>query len=119
MPASTALSATYRMTLSSSVSFSTTVPLKRPWKRCPTRSCVLLNHCTYVPPAPLHAAGEGRLRCVDDQVIVVGHQLVFVHDPLVAFDGVAEELEKAEAVGIAQEDVLVVVAATEQVPGGA
>jgi hypothetical protein len=31
-----------------------------------------------------------------------------VHDPVVAFDGVAEELEKAEAVGIAQEDVLVV-----------
>jgi hypothetical protein len=52
-------------------------------------------------------------------VIVVGHQLVFVYDPVVAFDGVAEELEKAEAVGIAQEDVLVVVAATEQVPGGA
>jgi hypothetical protein len=45
--------------------------------------------------------------------------VLLVHDPLVAFDGVAEELEKAEAVGIAQEDILVVVAATEQVPGGA
>ncbi len=35
------------------------------------------------------------------------------------FDGVAEELEEAEPVGVVEEDRLMVVATTEDVPGGA
>jgi hypothetical protein len=52
-------------------------------------------------------------------VIVVGHQLVLVEDPLVAADGLGEKVEKLQAIAVAEEDVLAVVAAVVQVPGGA
>ena len=50
---------------------------------------------------------------------MVGHQLVLVEDPFVAADGLGEKVEELQAIAVAEEDVLAVVAAVVQVPGGA
>ena len=68
---------------------------------------------------PLHAAGEGLLGSLDDQVSVSRHQDVGVDDPLVSARGLAEELDKAEVVRSGSEDPFPFVAAGRQMPDGA
>jgi hypothetical protein len=53
------------------------------------------------------------------EVVVIGHEHPGEELPAEAEDGGGEDLEKAETIGVVAKDVLVVVAAGEDVPEGA
>jgi hypothetical protein len=61
-------------------------------------------------PKP-NATRQVRLRCLDEQVAMVGHQAVGAANPTEAVDRVGERVEEELAIGIDEEDVLPRVAA--------
>jgi hypothetical protein len=65
-------------------------------------------HAVQMP----HAARQVRLRRLDEQVALVGHQAVGAANPAEALDRVGERVEEEVAIRIAEEDVLPRVAAT-------
>ena len=57
----------------------------------------------------LHAGGELRDGCFEDQVVVVGHQAVGVHGPAVEADAEFEHCQEGEPVVVVANDAQVVV----------
>lgn len=64
----------------------------------------------------MHAAREGALGGLEDQVVVVGHQSPCVKDPAEAVDGSRQNPEEDEPVGVIEKDRALLVAAGGDVP---
>ena len=62
-----------------------------------------------------HASRQIGARCLDNEVVVVGHQAVGVADPRESSDDLAQELEKSRPIGISEEDPASIIAATGDV----
>jgi hypothetical protein len=62
-----------------------------------------------------HTFRKIRLRRLNEQMVMVGHQTVGVHPPVEAFPNVAEHIEKESPVVIGQKDVFAPVASCRDV----
>src|SRR5437762_14270346 len=68
---------------------------------------------------PLHAAREVRLRGLDDQMKVVGHQHPGGDAPAEAFDRLGDEAEEGFPIAVGEEDGALLIAARGEVVDGA
>lgn len=53
-----------------------------------------------------HAGRKVPFRCLDEQMVVVGHKSVRVADPVLLLDGVIENGKEQLTIPVGQEDVL-------------
>jgi hypothetical protein len=67
---------------------------------------------------PVHSLRKCAARRLDDEMVVIRHQAVFVETPAKSLDGRREQGEKQKLVVILTEDVLALVSSGCDVPEG-
>jgi len=87
--------------------------LNRPWNRCP-HLVHAIEPCGVGAVDPVHTAGEVRLRRLNDEVKVIGHQHPGRDRPAEPLRRHAEEVEKCLAIPIGSEDRPAFIAAWRQ-----